>query len=61
MPWQVTVRYESDKFPDTPNSRVSTIHEEDPILALQLSISRIVEQRNFKLIEIIGFTVEKIP
>lgn len=61
MPWQVTVRYQSDKFPDSITARVSTIHEEDPILALQLSISRIVEQRNFKLIDIVGFTVEKVP
>lgn len=57
MTWSVSVRYESDKFPDTPVSRMSISHAIDPVEAVKTSLDRINQDRNGKHFKILSFSV----
>lgn len=61
MPWTVSIRYESDKFPETVSGRSSTSHAVDPLEAIKQSLDKINRDRNGKPFTVISISVERQP
>ena len=57
MTWQVSVRYKTDKFPDTESGRMSTSHAIDPVEAVKQSLDKINRDLNGRPHTITSFSV----